>query len=104
MLLVSKSKRFNKLSVQLEKTELEQWFCTLKSYKSFLNSNFEKENQIKFLMKSIGNILPTADHLKAWKIIEEDKFLNCTEIETRTHVLSGFCRMEMLNNQIKMVF
>lgn len=101
--LVSKSKRFNELSVQLENTELEQWFCTLKSFKSFLNSNFERENQIKFIMKSIGNILPTADHLKAWKIIEEDKCLNCPETETRTHVLSGFCRTEMLNNQIELV-
>ena len=54
-------------------------------------------------MKSIGNILSTADHLKACKIIEEDKCLNCPEIDTRTHVLSGICRVEILNNQIELV-
>lgn len=102
--LMNKSRRFDEIVSNLEQSELDHWFSVMKVTKSSLNSSFEREKMIKFIMKTVGNILPTADHLKEWKLTDENKCPNCQEIETREHVLKAVCHQDSLQQHINSVF
>ena len=55
-------------------------------------------------MKVVGNILPTADRLKEWNLISDNKCYNYQEIETREHVLKAVCQREMLHSLLDSTF
>ena len=95
-----KSSRFKELQSHLEPIEYKEWITMMKSMHSFLNTNFDREKSIRFLMKIIGNILPTADMLKSWKLITDDLCIKCLVTESREHVLGAYCRKELLSEKI----
>lgn len=102
--LRNNSKRFGSIIASLNEVKLGSWFNTFKAAKNFLNSGFERDHYIKFLLKSIENVLPTPVYLKSWKLIQEDRCLNCMETKTREHVLNAVCCRESLFTHIKSIF
>ena len=97
---IEKSARIKNLLVDCSNEQIRLWKRVLIAQNNYLTSNYYREGFYIFLMKSIGNILPTNENLKLWKLIENENCSNCKVKETAAHILSGECRKDFLEYKI----
>lgn len=97
---IEKSARIKNLLVDCSNEQIRLWKRVLIAQNNYLTSNYYREGFYIFLMKSIGNILPTNENLKLWKLIENENCSNCKVKETAAHILNGECRKDFLEYKI----
>ena len=96
----SRNPQSKSLLYELNTSQIFHFKKMMASFKSVFNSNFRREDLIKYTLKGITTILPTKTKLKEWKLDENEKCIVCGQIETTDHILGAVCCKEFLNNKI----
>ena len=98
---LEKSKRVAKFTKDFQEMEIQNMMKVLERLKVSFYSNSKKEQIIRFFLKEVADILPSAEKLKLLKLEESNMCSNCSAVETTEHVLTAQCRKEYLEDQIR---